>query len=745
MKPEEQKMKKLSLNPNWKFRKLPGWTLDRFPNALPEEGWAEVSLPHTWYSDDDPYQGLTVYEKTIVRDPNWKKAFLSFEAADQQARVFVNGCFAGSHRGGYSRFRLPVPEAVQNDSTWTVRVFAENSPNEEIAPSFGDFTVFGGLYRGADLLIKEENRFDCCYYGTDGLIVRTHLDEGGRGVLEAEPHTVCEAPDCRIVYTLTDEDGQTAATAEGGPDENVRLTVDTPKLWDGLGKAHLYTLDARLYAGQSVADQTSVRTGFRRVDISGEGLTLNGRPYPLHGVARHQDRAGKFAAVSPEDIREDFSLIREIGANAVRLSHYQHPQAAYDCCDEMGLLCWAEIPMLKMTESPKLMENAAQQLTELILQNIHHPSVFCFGIQNEIAMFRDAPFMHENCRQLHELVKALDGTRFSASANLYPLKASSKLNEITDLVGYNVYFGWYYGEMNDFGPYLDRFHLARPKLPLGISEYGVDANLALHAEEPKVKDYSEEYQALWHENVYPQIEARPWLWGSFVWNMFDFSSGRRNEGGQRFINAKGLVSHDRKTRKDAFYYYKARWSDEPFVHLCASRFQNRAQEKISVKCYTNQPSVKLRVNGKLFGEAQTKNGAVLFEDVPLVMGENIAEAVAGAYTDSASWRRVLSPDESYRLPDQEAGGPVRNWFLADDDMRKEGFFSIQNTAQELLDHPQTKAVLERYIPTLVRFMTEKNVIPLGLALKSILSRDADEKLDIKALNEELNRIPDTDE
>ena len=411
----------------------------------------------------------------------------------------------------------------------------------------------------------------------------------------------------------------------------------------------------------------------------------------------------------------------------------------------MGLLCWAEIPMLKMTENKALMENAAQQLTELILQNIHHPSVFCFGIQNEIAMFRDAPFMHENCRQLHELVKALAGTRFSASANLYPLKASSKLNEITDLVGYNVYFGWYYGEMNDFGPYLDRFHLARPKLPLGISEYGVDANLALHAEEPKVKDYSEEYQALWHETVYPQIEARPWLWGSFVWNMFDFSSGRRNEGGQRFINAKGLVSHDRKTRKDAFYYYKARWSVEPFVHLCARRFQNRAQEKIDVKCYTNQPSVRLRVNGELFGKGQTKNGTVLFEDVPLAMGKNFVEAVAGEYTDSASWRRVLSPDESYRLPDQEAGGPVRNWFLADDDMRKEGFFSIQNTAQELLDHPQTKAVLERYIPALVRFMTEKNVIPLGLALKSILSRDADEALDIKALNEELNRIPDTDE
>lgn len=739
-------MQKISLNSSWKFRKLPGLALDHLPAVLPDGAWEDVSLPHTWYRDDDPYQGLAVYEKSIAVNPAWQKVFLSFDGADQRCRVFVNGHFAGEHRGGYARFRLPVPTAAMGDDTWRIQVFLENSANEDIAPSFGDFTVFGGLYRSVDLLVCQESHFDRCYWGTDGLIVRAWVDDAGQGVLDVEPHAVCESAGARIVYTLTDGDGNTVHSSEAGADEAVRIGVDAPALWDGVEKAHLYTLSADLVVDGAVVDHTAVRTGFRRVELSGaDGLRLNGRPCQIRGVARHQDRAGTFSATTADDIREDFAIIRDMGANGVRLSHYQHPQAAYDCCDELGLLCWAEIPMLKMTENPALMENARQQLTELILQNLHHPSIFCWGIQNEIAMFRDAPFMHENCKQLHELVKSLDGRRLSTAANLYPLKASSRLNEITDMIGYNLYFGWYYGETADFGPWLDRFHTARGRLPLGISEYGVDANLALHSEAPAVKDYSEEYQVLWHESVYPQIAERPWLWGSFVWNMFDFSSTRRNEGGQRFINAKGLATHDRKTRKDAFYYYKARWSDEPFVHLCAKRFESRSQAEIDVKCYTNQPSVKLLVNGCPFGEARSENGTAVFRQVPLVMGDNAVQAIAGACADHALWRRVEAPDASYRLPDEAVGGAVRNWFLAEDDMRKEGFFSIQNTAQELLDNADARSVLEKYVPDLVRVMVEQSVIPLGLSLKSILSRDADEKLDVKALNEELNRIYDTDE
>ena len=733
-------MKTIALNDSWLFRKLPGCALDSAAEVSPEAFPGEtVNLPHTWYRDDDQYRGLCVYEKEIPA-PEGERLFLSFDAADQRCAVYCNGLLCGTHRGGYARFRLPVPEAALAD-TLRIRVFTDNTLDEDICPSFGDFTVFGGLYRGAALLVSGRDHFDRCYFGTDGLILRASLDEQGDGILFLEPHTVC-APGARIRYTVSDEQGLPACCGEAAADETVRLTVTEPRLWNGRGGAHLYTVRAELLVDGGTADNIELRTGFRRVELSaGRGLLLNGLPCRIRGVAKHQDRAGVYCAQSNEMIREDFALIAEIGANGVRLSHYQHPQAAYDCCDELGLLAWAEVPMLKMTESEALMENTEQQLRELILQNIHHPAIFCWGIQNEIAMFRDAPFMHENCRRLNAVVKALDPDRASAAANLYPLKASSKLNEITDMIGYNVYFGWYYGSMGDFGPYLDKMHAARPALPFGISEYGVDANLSLHSASPQVKDYSEEYQALWHETVYPQIESRPWLWGSFVWNMFDFSSARRDEGGQRFLNAKGLVTHDRRTRKDAFYYYKARWSDEPFVHLCGRRYGQRAQERVDVRVYTNQEHVSLTVNGETVSAA-VRNGTALFEQIPLLPGENRLTAAAGALEDSMVLTRVSSEPESYRLPDA-GGGAVRNWFLAEDSMKKEGFFSLEDTANDLLDNPRTREIVRRWVPALFRVMTEKNVIPLGLTLKTILSRDAD-GLDLKAMNAELNEIPNED-
>lgn len=733
-------MKTVSLNDSWLFRKLPGFTLEQAPDiALDDFPAQSVSLPHTWYTDEEQYKGLCVYEKEIPR-PDGERLFLSFGAADQSCRVYVNGVFCGAHRGGYARFRLPIPgEALAG--ALRLQVFAENPVNEDICPSFGDFTVFGGLYRGAELLVCGENHFDRCFFGTDGLIVRASLDEKGNGTLSLEPHAVC-VPGARIAYTVTDGEGEAVCRGDGAADETLVLLVPRPRLWNGRHRAQLYTVKAELLADGAVCDAVELRTGFKKVELTGErGLLLNGKPYPLRGVAKHQDFAGVFCAVGEEHIRRDFALIDEIGATAVRLSHYQHPQAAYDRCDELGLLAWAEVPMLKMTESAALMENTEQQLRELILQNIHHPAIFCWGIQNEIAMFKDAPYMHENCRKLHGIVKELDPDRASAAANLYPLKASSKLNEITDMIGYNIYFGWYYGDMKDYGAYLDKMHAARPLLPFGISEYGVDTNIRLHSSEPQVKDYSEEYQAVWNETVYAQIESRPWLWGSFVWNMFDFHSARRNEGGQRFINAKGLVTNDRQIRKDAFYYYKAKWSGEPFVHLCGRRYAERAREQIDVRVYTNQPQVELTVNDERW-TASVHNGRALFEKVPLRMGENRLRANAGACEDTVVLTRVEQEPESYRLPDT-GGGAVRNWFLAEDSYKKEGFFSLEDTANDLLDNPQTREIIRRAVPELYRVMTEKNVIPLGLTMKNILSRDAD-NLDLKALNAELNQVPNED-
>ena len=442
--------------------------------------------------------------------------------------------------------------------------------------------------------------------------------------------------------------------------------------------------------------------------------------------------------MSREQIDEDFALIREIGANAIRLSHYQHPQHTYDRCDEDGLLCWAEVPMLKMTENGALYANIEQQLIELVLQNIHHPSIFCWGIQNEIGMFRDAPFMHEECRVLTALVKRLDPNRLVTAANLYNVKPASQLNAITDMVGYNLYFGWYYGEMPDYSKYLDNYHAQRPEMPLGISEYGVDCNVKLHSETPRVKDYSEEFQALWHETVYPVLQSKDYLWGSFIWNMFDFSSDRRSEGGVKYINGKGLVSHDRTLRKDAFYYYKAKWSAEPFVHLCASRFVRRARERIDVKIYTNLPRVTLWKDGEKIGIGENNgNGTVLLRDVALAPGINQLWAVSGDCEDRCLFERVEKPEESYRLP-EESGGAVRNWFLSDDDTVKEGYYSIMDTAEDVLSG--ARSVLVRFVPSLVEVL-DRDVIPLGLSMKSILSRELKNDPDtMLRINDALHQI-----
>ena len=732
-------MEQFLLTDQWHFT----W-LGNNPEVLPSvpetdafSGTA-VCLPHTFSQNGQPCRGVGLYTRMLRGNPSWGAGYLSFDAVDQCCRIWIDGVEAGSHRGGYSRFRIPVPQETLRKERFRVDVLADNRLNEHVSPHFGDFTVFGGIPRPVSLLVCGETHFDRSYFGTDGLILRAGPDQDGNGLIRAETHIV-SGEHASLQVRVLDPQGDEILQENRSCVPSFSLLVPAPRLWQGREDPAMYTLCAELITEGKTVDQVILSFGFRSLAADGSGLRLNGKPVFLRGVAKHQDRAEAGPGASPEQIEEDFRLIDEIGANAVRLSHYQHPQAAYNACDRRGILAWAEIPMLKMTEDPLLQENAVQQLTELILQNIHHPSVFCWGIQNEIAMFRDAPFMHENCRALHALAKALDPGRLSASANLYPLKPVSKLNEITDIVGYNVYFGWYYGEMQDYGPWLDRFHASQPGVSLGITEYGVDANLTLHSEAPAVKDYSEEYQALWHETVYPLISARSWLWGSFIWNMFDFSSDRRNEGGQKGINAKGLVTHDRKTRKDAFYYYKAVWSENPFLHLCAKRFQVRGREKADIKCYTNQPSVRLEVNGVSFGEISACNGAVLFRDIALRMGENRIRAEAGACTDSCVWIRADREDPAYRLPESE-GGPVRNWFLEEDSFRREGYFSIEDTANDLLEDPAARKILEKHVPALVRIMTEQNVIPLGLSMKSILTHDPENLPDLKKINSELNRI-----
>ena len=721
------------------------------------ESFVTVTLPHTWYRDDDPYRGLVLYQKTIQPDPDWKHVFVDIPGADQHAVVLADDRKIGEHRGAYGAFRCEIPEELLGHKEIKLRIFLTNVHDEGISPLTGDFTVFGGLYRGVNLLVTEhESFFDPTYYGTSGVILRTGID-GNTGILNAEIHARTDK-EAEIVAEITDPFGtlltdvrseevdseSTNTHASGSINCSMVLTFRIPDviLWNGKTAPNLYKVKMKFVRAGETLDEVELETGFRDITINADkGLFLNGEHIKINGVAKHQDFKGCFNAVSRENIDRDFELIDEIGANSVRLSHYQHPQYTYETADKKGYLVWAEIPMLKMTDSEELKADAEEQLRELILQNIHHPSIYCWGIQNEIGMFRDAEFMHEELKKMQQLSHELDPSRLVTAANLYTVKFKSKLNSVTDMIGYNIYFGWYYGEMQDYRDYLNRFHEERPEMPLGVSEYGVDANIRLHSEVPMVRDYSEEYQALYHETVYPIFESLDHLYGSYVWNMFDFHSGLRNEGGQKNINAKGLVTYDRNTRKDAFYYYKAKWSEEKFLHICSKRFVNRAKESIEIKVYTNLSDAVLYVDEKEFGSGTNDgNGRIVFSDVPLHEGENRIKVAAEGLTDESVFVRIDSEDENYRLPGNNAGQAVKNWFLSDDDVVREGYFSLKDTANDLLDDPDARAVLEKYLPELVKFMTEKDVIPLGLSMQSILSRDIPEGLDLKELNRELNQI-----
>lgn len=738
-------MRKIELNEGWRFAKLPGQAIGNPVDA--EASFEILDLPHSWYQDDDQYRGVAVYKKMVTVKPEaCERVILEIGAADHTVRAVANGVELGVHKGGYSRVRFAVPEECFHSGEMELALYVENSVVDDVSPLAGDFTVFGGLYRGVNLLIANKSGFDYLYYATDGLIVRTDVDENGDGILSVEPHTVTEnRQSMRIRYTLRDPEENVALELEGAADETVKGIVASPRLWDGKDDPALYTIEAEFSEGERVFDTACITCGFRRIELDAEkGFSLNGRHLKLNGVARHQDFAGCFSAVTQKEIDKDFELIGEVGANAVRLSHYQHPQYTYDKCDSEGYVVWAEIPMLKMTESSALQENAKSQLTELILQNIHHPSVCFWGVQNEIAMFRDAPFIHDNVRELAALSRSLDPGRIVTCANLNPMKAGSMLNRLTDMVGYNIYFGWYYGKMEDYGPFLDNFHAQLPMVPLGISEYGVDCAVWLHSETPLVKDYSEEFQALFHETVYPIVESKEYLWGSFIWNFCDFSSSRRDEGGQKFVNAKGLVTYDRKIKKDAFYYYKAKWSLEPFLHIREKRFVKRCRESIDVKIYTNLPEATIEgPQGTRLTVRADGNGTVVFTGMALKPGENVftvtAETGGRAFCDQVTFERVEEPEESYILPGNEAGSTVKNWFLDEEDIDTQSYFSLKDRAEDLLENEAAHKVLQTYLPGLT-VVLEKGVIPLGLTLMNILSRDTPEGVDLKELNLELMKI-----
>lgn len=719
------------LTAGWQF----GMTVCEVGNALPvlPESMEDVTIPHVWNAAAPAKTGKAIYQHRFQRTEVGEAVFVEFGAVANVCKVWLNGTFIGEHRGGYSCFRFELTQALC-DGENTLTVLADNKKYEDSNPFGGDFNAYGGIYRDVHLISVGQNHFDLLCSGSIGLDVETRVD----GTVLASAAVVGEGT---VVYTLM-EGSKIAAQAEGS---HVKMQAENPHLWNGKADPFLYTLRADLMVNGVCEDSVSLNCGFRECRIDpNNGFYLNGKYIKLNGVAKHQDWDGAGNGPSKAQLDEDMKLILEVGANAIRLSHYQHPQYFYDLCDKYGLLVWAEIPMLGMPDGNHVVvENAKQQMRELIAQSKHHPSIFAWGVWNEITMYGESLELYDKAEEINAFTKSLDASRYTTAANLFSVKFSSQLNVIPDILGYNVYFGWYHHEMSDYDPFLEQFHQENPQMPLGISEYGVDGNPALHSATPQRKDYSEEFQALFHETVYPKLRDRRFIWGSFVWNMFDFGSALRNEGGSVGKNCKGLVTFDRKLRKDAFYYYKANWSEEPFVHIGGRRFAKRCAEDTTVKVYSNQNHVRLFVNGKLFKELLAADPVFTFEHVPMQFGENVIRAEAADQAEEIVLTRVAEPEKSYVYVDPNPEYNVRNWFTAEEseeDLFSPDRYSIMVSVKELMADSNVTALLEKEAPEIYEDCVGAKLAPIPL-LRIINSRRTEFSEDYaKELNKKLRTV-----
>ena len=516
----------------------------------------------------------------------------------------------------------------------------DNSKNDRVYPQKADFTFYGGIYRDVSLMVVSKNHFTLDYFGGPGIRI-TPTVQGADASVQV---TTWHDGEGEVSIELLDAAGNTVATGKG-PD--ITLTIFNAHLWNGVKDPYLYSCKARLVVNGTVEDETTTRFGVRSFKVDPKkGFFLNGKSYPLHGVSRHQDRKGLGNAITREMHDEDMALIKEIGANTIRLAHYQHDQYFYDLCDEVGMVVWAEIPYIS-EHMPNGRENTISQMKELIIQNYNHPCIVCWGVSNEITIStKDKKDMLDNHRQLNDLSHEMDKTRLTTLACYAMCGPFNRSAHITDMVSWNLYLGRYVPGfiLNDL--WMGFFHLCFPNRPFGYSEYGAEGMPNLHSTHPHRGDHTEEYQAKYHEYMLRCFKRHPWMWATHVWNMFDFAADARDQGGEPGMNHKGLVTFDRKTKKDSFYLYKAWWSDEAFVHICSKRFVERTGSTATVKVYSNQSTVALYVNGNKVGE-QTGEHVFTFK-VPL-NGELHIQAVAGDRTDESVIRHVDTPNPEYKL------------------------------------------------------------------------------------------------
>lgn len=577
------------INLNWMFLKE-----SISYDLLTHKNFIEIDLPHTWNGIDgqdggnDYVRSKFWYKKRLLKSelPAGEKFFIEFKGVNSSSDVYFNDIHLGHHDGGYSTFRYEITNYIHEQNE--IIVLADNSINDRVYPQKADFTFYGGIYRDVSIIGVNKNHFDLLHYGSKGAKVNAHV-HNQKGLLELETYVIGSG---KISVEVKDQEGKSVYKGE----PRNPIVIDDVHLWQGIKDPYLYTVDIRLKEGNSVLDNIEYHVGFRSFHMdSNHGFYLNGIKYPLRGVCRHQDRPKIGNALSIKDHHEDIELIKEVGANTIRLAHYQHDDYFYDLCDKEGFIVWAEIPYISKHMS-HANENAKQQMKELIIQQYHRPSIVTWGISNEITISyagKDCLAFHQ---EMNKLVHDLDPSRKTVIADYMPARINNKLNRIPDIVSYNLYFGWYLPFTSLAGWKLDRYHKKYPNEIIGLSEYGAEGVNKVFNKYPHRGDNTEAYQSIYHEKMLDIINKRDYIWASHLWNMFDFAADARNQGGEPGMNHKGLVTFDRKRKKDAFYLYKANWSKEPFVHICDKAYEMRTGKKSKIKVYTNQSDIEIYHN-----------------------------------------------------------------------------------------------------------------------------------------------------
>lgn len=635
------------LNNDWNFR---------FSHQVQKGTEVRVDLPHTWNAQDalsgkiDYKRGIGNYEKNLFIRPEWKgkRLFIRFEGVNNIADVFINRRHIGEHRGGYGAFIFEITGKVEYGKENSILVRVNNGEQLDIMPLVGDFNFYGGIYRDVHLLITDETCISPLDYASPGVRliqdsvshryakVRAIVDlsNGSSGNQEVELN-VRLLDGQRVV-----KEGTKNVNLSGNEVMQQELTfeIDQPHLWNGRQDPFLYQAEVTLFRNGQMVDRVTQPLGLRfyRIDPD-KGFFLNGKHLPLQGVCRHQDRSEVGNALRPQHHEEDVALMLEMGVNAVRLAHYPQATYFYDLMDKNGIIVWAEIPFVGpggyndkgFVDLPAFRANGKEQLKELIRQHYNHPSICVWGLFNELTELGDNPV--EYIKELNVLAHQEDTTRPTTSAS----NQMGDLNFITDAIAWNRYDGWYGGTPADLGKWLDRMHKDHPEICIAISEYGAGASI-YHQQDSLVKTvptswwHPENWQTYYHIENWKTISSRPYVWGSFVWNMFDFGAAHRTEGDRPGINDKGLVTFDRKVRKDAFYFYKANWNrEEPMLYLTGKRNIVRTQRLQTIIAFTNQAGAELFVNGKSYGKTTPDSYAILeWKNVELQPGENEIKVVS---------------------------------------------------------------------------------------------------------------------